>query len=615
MNLKEAILEQTNGGIDVFEFYFPDIDLSKPFKLRDENTASTTIKCLEGVYYINDFGDAEFDGHAKNAIDFTMHQFDLPFVLAMHKIIKTLNLNIDISQYKHSKNENINVNLQPLTDRQIEYFNKRGISKEVLDLNNIQSCKYYFTDAQKELDAITFPYFEDEELINCKYRAYYKKEGETKRAFGLHKGAKKQWYNIDRITFTTKEIFFTEGEIDALTIDQFCIDTQQDLYCVLSVPNGVNSLNSIQEIGSKFTNVDTFWLFVDNDKAGKKLEHQLISFLGKSKCKIVPKKGGKDANEIYQNRGAEGILDCFESAQYLEIEGEVNVENHTSSLYSIFLHGVERGKELGYKYFDQQLTFKQGELTLVTGIAKHGKSSALNQFVERLNVLHNWKTAFWSPEFSMIERHFRLLMEIYTGKCFKRTKKDIPPQFLMSDGDFWIANEWLKENFYWIEPPQKTPQKIFELFEVQKRKHNINNIVIDPFNRIDFTGNSQSKLDRINNFLTELNYFKKDLNVHVFLVAHPRKMSKMSNGFYERPDIYDIAHSSDFPNQIDNAITVYRDMSIKPNPTEIIVTAIRDDDNGDTGKSIFMRDKYNSRLTQNEEMQIEPEEIEDIPPF
>lgn len=72
---KEDILLNTNGGLDIFRFYIPDIDefvrTNKHFidPGRDENTPSSKIKrTSDGNYIVNDFGR---DGKWMNAIAYT----------------------------------------------------------------------------------------------------------------------------------------------------------------------------------------------------------------------------------------------------------------------------------------------------------------------------------------------------------------------------------------------------------------------------------------------------------------------------------------------------------------------------------------------------------------
>lgn len=78
---KDDILRVTNGGLDIFRYYIPDIDqyagTRKKFKLHEENTPSSSIKLLpDGNYVVADFGD---DGKWMNAIAFTQKTENLEY--------------------------------------------------------------------------------------------------------------------------------------------------------------------------------------------------------------------------------------------------------------------------------------------------------------------------------------------------------------------------------------------------------------------------------------------------------------------------------------------------------------------------------------------------------
>ncbi|GFS26131.1 DNA primase [Elysia marginata] len=64
--ISQLILEKTDGGRLIMQELFPQWQGSKrPFKFRDERTASASIKLINGVYIYTDFGD---DGKGRNAI-------------------------------------------------------------------------------------------------------------------------------------------------------------------------------------------------------------------------------------------------------------------------------------------------------------------------------------------------------------------------------------------------------------------------------------------------------------------------------------------------------------------------------------------------------------------
>ncbi len=78
--MKQKILEATNGGLDIILHYYPQADecvnTNKKFKIRDENTASVSMKEYDGVWFIKDWGN---DKKGRNGIDVCMECEGLTF--------------------------------------------------------------------------------------------------------------------------------------------------------------------------------------------------------------------------------------------------------------------------------------------------------------------------------------------------------------------------------------------------------------------------------------------------------------------------------------------------------------------------------------------------------
>ena len=82
----QDILQATNGGLDVILYYYPQardfIDGKvKKFKIRDENTASVSIKKFGDFYKVTDFGG---EGTAKNCFDIVQEEEGVNFKQALH---------------------------------------------------------------------------------------------------------------------------------------------------------------------------------------------------------------------------------------------------------------------------------------------------------------------------------------------------------------------------------------------------------------------------------------------------------------------------------------------------------------------------------------------------
>jgi len=92
--------------------------------------------------------------------------------------------------------------------------------------------------------------------------------------------------------------------------------------------------------------------------------------------------------------------------------------------------------------------------------------------------------------------------------------------------------------------------------------------------------------------------FARNYGVHVFIVAHPKKMAKL-NGKYDLPTGYDVGDSSHYYNKPDNGLTVHRNR--ETGFTEVHRWKVRFRYTGQEGVDYFKFDINTSRYssTQN----------------
>ncbi len=180
------------------------------------------------------------------------------------------------------------VKIPTLEQEMYVWFAKRKISKETVDAFGIWCEKeVWIPAAEKRLQAIQFPFFRNGELINVKSRG----PGKT---MAMEIGAERIFFGLDTLLVggeVAQQVFITEGEPDALAM------WEAGYRHVLSVPNGAPSektknLNTFfdfiansnykregQKVGI-LEEVRNFYLAVDADAPGKKLEEELTRRLG-----------------------------------------------------------------------------------------------------------------------------------------------------------------------------------------------------------------------------------------------------------------------------------------------------------------------------------------------
>lgn len=351
----------------------------------------------------------------------------------------------------------------------------------------------------------------------------------------------------------------------------------------ISVPNGASkNLSYLDDfIDGWFEDKSTIYIAVDTDTKGLELKDELIRRFGPERCRVVTYgEGCKDANEHLMKYGKESLLECLRNASDIKVEGVFTLSDFEDSLDALYLNGMSRGVTMGHFNFDKLCSFETKRLAVVTGIPGSGKSEFLDEVAERLNILHGWRFAFFSPENAPLEYHASKLIEKLTGKPFG-AKTLIRPEFDK-------AKAHLQDNFFFINPGEDfTVETILSKAKYLIRRYGIKALVIDPYNRLDIKTGKNKETDVVREILKKLICFAQQNDVLIFLMAHPTKL-KTDKGAIQPPTLYDIAGSAHFYNMADYGIVVHRD---RPNElVEIKVCKVRFKHMGTVGTAKM---KYN----------------------
>lgn len=437
-------------------------------------------------------------------------------------------------------------NFTKLSENAVKYFESRKISQKTLLSMNIGEKKEYIPQLEKEVNCIFFPYFKNCELINTKFR-------DARKNFKLISGAELIWFNYDCIQKCIEqkgELVIVEGEFDALSI------IQSGHEFVVSVPNGAN-IGKMEYFDSSFellNKVETFILAVDNDLKGIELKNELIRRLGFEKCKIANFKEFKDANEYLVNKDAESLLNELKNAKILKAKDVYEVADFENELDAYFENGLPQGKTIDIPELDEKIRWLTGHYATVTGSPTSGKSEFIDFVCARLNLLHQWKIGYYSPESAPLAVHFSKVFSKFSG--FKFGKK-----YNHSESDRYSVQDYINDNYFWVNPVDDIKlDDILAKFEYLVRAKGVKVFVIDPFNRIETDQDYlHDKLLYIKKTLKKIISFVKKNDCLLFLIAHPTKLQKTKEGKFPMASMYDISGSADFFNMTSYGISVRRE--------------------------------------------------------
>lgn len=263
---------------------------------------------------------------------------------------------------------------------------------------------------------------------------------------------------------------------------------------------------------------------------------------------------------------------------------------------TLYREDIPTGVGTGWFALDRHFKPRPGELTLGTGIPGHGKTSFLDALLVNLARIHGWRSLLFSAENLPFENHIAGLLEIKTGKPFRKGFHE-----RMTDSELREGLTFVNEHFTFLNPEKPTLDRVLELAEraIQEKEYKV--LVIDPWNELEHKwGENQAETHYISDCLTKIRRFGRRHKIHVFVIAHPMKPKKEADGSYPPPSPYDISGGAHWRNKADNCFTVYRNINgdgyEDPN-TEIHITKVRFREVGKIGVVKLAFDRVTGRYS------------------
>jgi|TARA_Y100000034_G_C6906447_1_gene420830 twinkle protein len=429
----------------------------------------------------------------------------------------------------------------------VEWFKGRGISTETLKNEKIGFDNGY----------IKFPYYKDGKVVNIKYRGRGKK-------FKQEYKSEKCFYRFDSLKKGTGQVIICEGEMDALSIIESNDKTLGTLFNIVSVPDGASPPNSnpsdlkfsyLESAEDYLMNAKKVILAVDNDPAGIGLQKELSRRIGRERCFIVEYPDGcKDMNEVLLKHGHKMVTDSIKNARPYPVNGIVSISDVIDETISLLKEPEHKGLTTGWEHMDDRYRVSTGEVTAITGVPNHGKSEWLDALLINMVQLHLWKFAIFSAENRPIRYHLLKLLAKFTNKPFTGENK-------MSDEEAKITLDILDDRIKFIgtQEDDVTVDSILEQARILNYRYGINGLLIDPWNTVEHKLNTgETETNYISRMLSKINAFAKLHDIHIWIIAHPRKMEVSSDGKVSVPTLYDVSGSANWYNKIDNGLTIHR---------------------------------------------------------
>lgn len=504
--------------------------------------------------------------------------------------------------------------LDDLDSRIIDWHKGRGIGRQTLkDWGVTQSDK---SMGGKTKRWVGYPFRDlDGVLVNVKYRTISDKQ------FMQEKDAQQTFYGLNMVAKDAKSLVIVEGEMDALSLYEVGFRN------VVSVPSGGISEKSIGNLGEQsdkfmFLNYASEWLeqfdkFVlacDFDEVGKALMEETSRRLGREKCwRVTWPVGGdgeflKDANDVLKQLGPKALRDAVNDAEPWPISDVHTVLDYATDVWKLYRNEFDKPLSTGFPNLDEHMLIRPGEMSVVTGIPNSGKSEFMDALMLNMIQKHNWKFGICSFE-NAPRFHIAKLCEKIIGAPFMASNA---PKMRASENEVQSAMEYLQEQVRFIraDDPDARPPSIDWIISRAKAmvlQFGLRGLVIDPYNEIESTRDQHmTETEYVSYMLGKIKRFAQTYDVHVWIVAHPRKINAI-DGVVPVPGLYDIAASAHWANKADLGWCVHRDRSDPSKPSEVHILKVRFKECGTAGGvAKFNWDRWSGRYTPALESVPEP---------
>lgn len=448
---------------------------------------------------------------------------------------------------------------------QIEWLiNDRGISIDAINKLQIYEDEIWAPSLKRNIPMVVFPWVRNGERYSSKARSSEKVFGAPQDAKNVSKGV----YNEDALKLPG-DVVITEGEIDTASV----ITCGHDK--AISVPDGWNPGMKTDSDNNKFRLVREQLLASrrvicagDNDENGRDLPLFLAQYLNEIVVEEHIKKRPdvryveyppecKDANDVLVKFGPAVLKKLIDDAKEVVPDG--------STIYDVtdkVPHEKRTFLKTGIMGLDDRIALQLGTISVVTGVPGHGKSSFglwLAYKIQRNNVgregLNGCKVGLFTFEsdFTRVrESLFNFMNGMNMKEALKREEEHRIFQF--------FDNQAYTNNFYYCKRTD-TGQTIYSLYWLMSEIHKYvyeygcSIIVIDPWNELEhLLDRGETMTNYINHALQQLREMAERYNIHIMIVAHPKKMDSLSRA----PNGYDIADSAAFFNKPSLGISLYR---------------------------------------------------------
>lgn len=421
--------------------------------------------------------------------------------------------------------------INPASEKIKQYIKLRGISEDTC-------TEYGIGDDGK--GNIAFPYYKDGVKVAVKYRPARK----------LKHGEQKMWreegtdtttlFGMERVFGDT--LVITEGEFDCMAMYEAGVRN------VVSVPNGSEDMNWIEANYQWLERFKEIYICGDSDEAGQGMIRDITPRLGEWRTKIVKlPEDCKDANEVLVKHGKQTLVEAVKKSEYVPVEALVRM----AEVKQFDLDKVVKVPS-GIKGLDRKVGgFMMGQVSVWTGENGSGKSTLLSQLLIE-SIENDFNICVFSGE--LPNPLFRYWIELQMAGPENLSHKY---DHVLEGDRPYVDNDtaakiraWYYDKFFLYDSMAAIDiDSVMRVFTTAARRNNCKVFLVD--NLMMLVGGTDDYYRRQSEFIKTITTFAKKFDVHVHVVAHPRKtVGKVTK--------MDVGGSGDITNLADNVFGITR---------------------------------------------------------
>lgn len=205
----------------------------------------------------------------------------------------------------------------------------------------------------------------------------------------------------------------------------------------------------------------------------------------------------------------------------------------------------------GFTSLDKRIIgLNKNEISLMSGSSGSGKSTLINQIA--LNAANKgFKISIWSGELTASRMKHWVHLQC-AGRQYTLPSTFSENSFYIKESTAQLIDTWLKDRFFIYNNNygNKFTQLLADI-EAHVKEKKVDLVVLDNLMALDILMLEGDKNQQQTKMIIELVNMTKRLNIHLLLVAHPRKVVS----FLRKNDI---SGSADLANAVDNVFIVHR---------------------------------------------------------